>query len=173
MAMYNEEQLNSMPIERLEGVATDMAAQVDDNEMALTTAMSPEGEFSMARLNAVVDGMNAVVALMPDVEDYPTFEEDIEIFPGEFVEYFNMINTALRDAALDELEIDFMTVADDRDLARLAGELKSLAKNSEFKRHLKNAGGAAAPVEEEVIEEIPIEGEPMMEEVDTLFMDRM
>ena len=172
MATYSEEQLNSMPIERLEGVATDMAAQVDQNEMALTEAMAPEGEFSMARLNAVVDAMNDVVALMPDVEEYPTFEEDIDIFPPEFVDYFNMINTALRDAALNELEIDFMTAADDRDLAALAGALKSIAKNSEFKRHLKNAV-SAAPVEEEVIEEVPLEGEPMMEEVDTLFMDRM
>jgi hypothetical protein len=180
MAMYEEKTLETMPIERLEGVATDMAMQVDENEMGLKEAMVPEGEFTAVRLNAVVDAMNDIVTLMPDVEEYPVFEDDIEVFPTEFMDYFNIINTALTDAAMDELVIEVETVQDDQDLARVAGELGSIAKNGEFKRFLKNQyKGAAAPVEEEVIEEFPMveEGpigpEAPMEEMDTLFMERM
>jgi hypothetical protein len=173
MMAYEERDLETMPIERLEGVAMDMAGEVDQFDTALSEAIAPEGDFSMDRLNGVVDALNDVVELIPDADEYPVFEEDIEVFPMEFVNYFDMINMALNDAAMEDMVIELETIADDKDLARLTGQLKAIAKNGDFKRFMKNQYRGAAPVEEEVVEEVPMEMAPMEEDMDNLFMERM
>ncbi len=161
----------TMGTPELEGMAMDMAAQVDQNQETMTMARAPEGDFSLTRLNAVVDALNDVVDLFPDVEIYPSFQEEVDLFPDEFVTYLDIVSAAARDAGVDELDIAIEGISDDSDLTLLAGQLKSLAKNKDFQRFMKSEY-AAAP-EEVVEEEVIAPDEQPPEEVDTLFMERM
>ena len=127
-------------------------------------AISQAGGESYITGGAVRDG------LMPDVPEYPSFEEDITVFPGEFVDAIEMVNQVASDVGLDDMVIDITVIGDDKDLTAAAGQLKALASSREFKQMLKQMPGKtdlAAPVEE-----APPAG-PADEEMDNMMMMRM
>ena len=172
MARFTDAELDAMPTEELEGVALGMAEEVDATEDLMRESVSPEGDFSAAKLNAVVDALNSILEIMGGADPYPVFEDDIEVFPIEFVQQFEMVNAALTDAGMDDLIIDLTVVGDDKDLSLLAGQLASLAADKDFIRFLKQQA-PPAPTEEVVEVEETIETPEMTEDVDALMMQRM
>lgn len=161
----------NIPTEELEGMAMGMAGEVDAARENAAMARAPEGDFSLTRLNALVDAFNDVAELFPDMPMYPSFSEETDIFPSEFVTAIDAVNAAATDAMLDEMVIDVMAIADDKDLAKAAGQLKSLAKNKDFQRFLKQEYTSPDVVEEEMVE--PVAAEEGVEAADDLFMSRM
>jgi len=175
MARFTDEDMDAMSTEELEGAAVEGAAELEADESAVLEATAPEGDFSMRALNAVVDALNEINGLM-GAPEYPTFEEDIELFPTEFMDNLNMVNQALTDAGMDEMSIDLMTMGDDKDLTLLAGELASLASDKDFVRFMRQQereAPAPAPEEEVVEVDETIETPGMTEDIDALMMQRM
>jgi hypothetical protein len=169
MARFTDEEMEAMPTEELEGVAMGMAEEVDATEDLMRESVAPEGDFSAAKLNAVVDALNDVLELM-GAPEYPTFEEDIEVFPIEFVQQLEMINAALTDAGMDDLALVMAEISDDKDLTLLAGQIASLAGNKDFMRFLKQQTPAAPPEETVEVEETI---ETPEGDTDALMMQRM
>ena len=151
-------------------IPTDLMAQASaigaqDELIEAEAMMLPEGKFSAGALNRLVNELNGVLELFG--ESYPEFEEDITIFPQEFVQSLNMVGAAAVDAGVD-FEIVFEDIADDRDLAMLAGQLRTLAKDRAFQRFLQES---TLVEEEPVVEEEVVVEEPIVE--DEFFAGRM
>ena len=152
-------------------------ADVGAKEDEANAAMAPVGDFSKAALNSLVKAHNKVTALFEGTETYPEFEDDQETFPGEFVRELMMISQAVDDAIAaglleGDMAIDLDGVAEDRDLAMLAGRLDQIAKSKDFKRLLKEQPGPEEEgPKEEPAEEVP-EG-PTDEDLDALMSSRL
>jgi len=165
---FTREELEQLPDSELSAIQGGLQEEVAMQEEAMRVL--PEGEFSAPKLNNLVDALNEVIVLMPDVQEYPSFEEDITVFPGEFVDAIEMVNQIATDVGLDDMIVDVTVIGDDTDLAQAAGQLKSLAKSREFKQFLKNL-----PVEKtDLAEPAPTEPPPPTEgEMDEMMMMRM
>ena len=165
---FTREELEQMPDSELNAIEGGLEEEVVMQEEGMRAL--PEGEFSAPKLNNLVDALNEVIVLMPDVPEYPSFEEDIGVFPGEFVDAIEMVNQVASDVGLDDMMVDVTVIGDDTDLAQAAGQLKSLAKSREFKQFLKNL-----PVEKtDLAEPMPTEPPPPSEgEMDEMMMMRM
>ena len=151
-------------------IPTDLMAQASaigaQDELIEAEAMIlPEGKFSVGALNRLVKELNGVLELFG--ESYPEFEEDITIFPQEFVQSLNMVGAAAADAGV-EFEIVFEDIADDRDLAMVAGQLRKLAKDKTLQKFLQES---TLVEEEPVVEEEVVVEEPIVE--DEFFAGRM
>ena len=80
-----------------------------------------------------------------------------------------MVGAAAADAGVD-FEIVFEDIADDRDLAMLAGQLRTLAKDRAFQRFLQES----TMVEEEpVVEEEVVVEEEIPTDMNAMFAGRM
>ena len=153
-------------------IPTDLMAQASaigaqDELIEAEAMMLPEGKFSAGALNRLVNELNGVLELFG--ESYPEFEEDITIFPQEFVQSLNMVGAAAADAGV-EFEIVFEDIADDRDLAMLAGQLRTLAKDRAFQRFLQES---TLVEEEPVVEEEVVVEEEIPTDMDAMFAGRM
>lgn len=69
-------------------------------------------------------------------QSYPEFEEDITVFPEDFVRMLDMVASAASDAGVD-FELDMQSITDDRSLMMVAGQLRNLAKDKTFKSSWK------------------------------------
>jgi len=153
-------------------IPTDLMAQASaigaQEEMIEEVAiMQPQGKFSSGALNRLVKELNGVLQLFG--ETYPEFEEDITIFPQEFVQSLNMVSAAAADAGV-EFEINMEEITDDRDLAIVAGQLRKLAKDKTLQKFLQES----TMVEEEPVVEEEVVEEPVMEaDIDAMFAGRM
>tara|TARA_R110000824_G_scaffold62094_5_gene164658 strand:- start:22122 stop:22619 length:498 start_codon:yes stop_codon:yes gene_type:complete len=161
----------NIPTEELEGMAMGMAGEVDAARENTAMARAPEGDFSLGRLNTLVDAFNDVAELFPDMPMYPSFSEEVDMFPAEFVTAIDAVNAAATDAMMDDMVIEVMDITDDQDLARAAGQLKALAKDKDFQRFLKQEYTSPDVVEEEMV--APAAPEEGGEVADDLFMSRM
>lgn len=171
-----------MSVESLDAMRDEAMTMADEVDMAkdkTLTEMAPRGDFSMSALNKVVDALNAVLpAFGPTAEEYPSFADDEEELPPEFVNQLMMVATAAADAdMMDTLAMgDVMEVSDDRDLQLLAGKLRTLSESRDFKQFLKQPMDGEAPMAVEVevtnVEE-PMGGDEMEVEEDDLLMRRM
>lgn len=153
-------------------IPTDLLAQAQEvgaeqDVLREATMVVPEGKFTKNALNRLVKELNAVLELFQ--QSYPEFEEDITIFPEEFVTSLDMVATAAADAGVD-FELDMQSIRDDRDLAMVAGQLRNLAKDKTFKKFLES--NTIMGDEEVVEEEVAVE-EPMPEDMDAMFAGRM
>ena len=99
----------------------------------------------------------------------PVFEEDITVFPQEFVQSLSMVNAAAGDAGV-EFEIVFEEISDDRDLAMLAGQLRKLSKDKTFQKFLQES---TMVKEEPVVEEEVAVEEEVPADIDAMFAGRM
>tara|TARA_R100000700_G_C3162851_1_gene138545 strand:+ start:531 stop:998 length:468 start_codon:yes stop_codon:yes gene_type:complete len=153
-------------------IPTDLMAQASaigaqEEMIEEAVLMQPQGKFSAGALNRLVKELNVVLEMFG--ETYPEFEEDITIFPQEFVQSLNMVVAAADDAGV-EFEIDMEEITDDRDLAMVAGQLRKLAKDKTLQKFLQEN----TMVEEEIVEEETVEEEPVMEvDINEMFAGRM
>jgi hypothetical protein len=113
------------------------ARQMDDIEEEAYGAAAPQGDFSVGGLNALVDGINAVLPAF-GLPDYERFAEGMTSLPPKFVKLLTMVNAAAAAAGLDDMTIDLATVTDDKSLKMAAGKLRALSGNSSFKRFLRS-----------------------------------
>lgn len=123
------------------------ARQLDDIEEEAYGAAAPQGDFSVGGLNALVDGINAVLPAF-GLPDYERFAEGMTALPPKFVKLLTMVNEAAAAAGLDDMTIDFSTMTDDKSLKMAAGVLRALAGNASFKRFLRSE--RPAPPEKEM-----------------------
>ena len=161
-------------------IPQDIQADIDDvatqKEMMVTDAMMemvPRGQFGAEALNRLVDEVNKLLPKM-GMPLYPTFSEDITVFPPEFVDVLMGIADVASQAGIEE-PFDLSAVESDRDLAMLAGQVSQLAEDQMLLDFIAGAD------QEEEVEEEPVAEEPMMEETpegpvetdDELFLRRM
>jgi hypothetical protein len=154
-------------------IPQDIAAEADALGAALDTEMNqaiaeaaPQGNFSARALNAVVRELNALLPLF-GAPAYPEFTEDQTVFPPEFVEQLMMVAGAAGQAGVT-FDMDLAMVEDDRDLAMLAGLLKTLGAEEAFIAFLQQ------PIEEEVVAEETVAVAPTDEITEEdLFVERM
>ena len=143
-----------------------VGAEQDAMMQQMQQQITPQGKFSQNALNRLVKELNVVLELFG--QSYPEFEEDITIFPEEFVSSLTMVKSAADDAGVD-FEITLEEISDDRDLAMVAGQLRKLGKDKTFKRFLE--ANTLMP-EEEVEEEGVITEEPNEVDIDEYFARR-
>ena len=152
------------------------AEQVADEQEAITTDVimdaAPTGQFSADALNRLVEEVNKLLPQM-GLPLYPTFTEDITVFPPEFVDVLIGLAGAA-DAAGVETLIELDGVESDRELAVLAGAISTLAEDEIFLQFLANNMGTEEEVVEEAVMEEPLPGggEEVIED-EELFMQRM
>jgi len=145
-------------------------------EEGLLMEIAPKGSFSKGALNSLVKAHNKVSSLF-GLPTYPSFAEDIKVFPARFVRELQMIIKAVDDAISEDVLDSSMAltldrIKGDRDLAALAGRLDLVSRQKDFKKWLESD----QPVAEVVEEEMPAEGmsEEMSEsDMDSLMMGRM
>ena len=124
------------------------ARELDDMEEEAYGTVAPQGDFSAGGLNALVDGINAVLPMF-GMPDYPRFSEGMTTLPPKFVKQLTMVNEAAMAAGLDDMAIDLAQIKDDRSLKMAAGKLRALAGKTEFRRFLRSErpeGPTAPPV---------------------------
>lgn len=151
--------------------------EMESDEEAIFQEMAPQGKFSKKAMNSLVKSANELLPSFGQEPTYPTFEEaTITQFPTDFVRVLAMFQGAVNaavDAEMVDAEYDFMMedLTDDRAVMMLAGKLKQLARQRDFKAFLKNppmeeeAPGAPQPDNEM--------NEPSPEDINALFAKRM
>jgi hypothetical protein len=151
-----------------------LAGQEEMMNVANLAEAAPTGQFSAAALNRLVEEVNKLLPQM-GMPAYPTFEADITVFPPEFVDVLIGIAGAAESAGV-EAAIDLDAIEADRDLAMLAGSIRTLAEDEAFLAYIANNLGAEEEVmEEEAVmteEPLPGGGEEVIED-EELFMQRM
>ena len=151
-------------------IPTDLMIEAQEidaiDEQIAQEIILPEGKFTKGALNRLVKELNVVLGYFQD--SYPEFEEDITIFPEEFVVKLQMVGAAAADAGVD-FDFNPAEIGDDRDLAILSGRLKKLGKEKTFKKFLED--NTLVP-EEEVVEETVVEEEAPVD-VEAIFAGRM
>ena len=105
---------------------------------------------------------------------YPTFSEDITVFPPEFVDALMGIADVASQAGIEE-PFDLSAVESDRDLAMLAGQVAQLAENQMLLDFIAGVDQEEEVEEEPVAEEVTMEETPEgpVETDDELFLRRM
>lgn len=159
-----------------EMLEAEISASEQDEEVAFAQ-MAPRGRFSAKALNNLVKAANRLLPKFGQTPDYPSFQEDITEFPTDFVRVLAMFQGATDDAVEqgivdDEFGFDFENITSDANLMVLAGKINKLASDKQYDRYLRSQ-----PTEEETEEgvtedEITTEDMPL-EDVETLFMERM
>ena len=135
--MSVEIEVEKGPMEPEEEALMGAAKEMDDMEEEAYGAAAPQGDFSAGGLNALVDGLNAVLPLF-DMPDYERFSEGMTTLPPKFMKQLTMVNEAATAAGLDDMTIDFAAITDDKSLKMAAGKLRALAGNTSFKRFLRS-----------------------------------
>jgi len=122
---------------------------MDDSEEEVYTMASPDtSAVTPAGLNAIVDALNAVLPLFGVTEEYPKFSVSVPSLPPAFMKQLTMVSEAAKGAGLDEMELDFSKIVDDRAAKMAAGLLRALAGSQAFKRFLRSERpGGPAPME--------------------------
>ncbi len=131
---------------------------MDDSEEDVYTMASPDtSAVSVAGLNTIVDALNAVLPLFDVKEMYPKFSVGVPSLPPAFMKQLTMVSEAAKGAGLDEMELDFSKIVDDRAAKMAAGLLRALAGSQAFKRFLRSERpGGPAPMEAPAMKPMPM-----------------
>ena len=177
MAMNKEEMkmlgMSGEPQELDLSIEIGKAEEIDED---MYNQLAPRGKFSKKALNNLVTAANRLLPLFEQTPDYPMFEEDIQVFPNEFVRVIGMfqaaVNYAVDSGDLDEeMDFELEDITDDRSIMLLAGKITKLAQDREFKKFLQNPPPEfEEETEEEMEEEVSM---PSSDEMDKMFMSRM
>lgn len=128
----------------MEAMATgpEQLTQLADEADSMEEQMMPrlEGEFSLNRINRVVEAMNRVVKLFK-APPYPTFESLPEVYPPEFAKYLMMIASAVEMSGMEDYMFDISDIKTDEDLLDLAGKLDAIASDKTMKAFLNKPLG--------------------------------
>jgi hypothetical protein len=143
MAQENELDMQ-MAMAPSEGEIADLETKVMDEAQKLQQSeddfLAIEGDFSKRMLNRVVEALNRVNQIF-QAPEYPTFDADLEKLPPEFGRNLEMVNSALRDAGMEEKTFDLASVENDKDLRDIAAKLDSAASDKVFKSFLAKPMG--------------------------------
>lgn len=153
-----------------------MEEAVDEDE-AVFAELAPQGPFTKKAVNALVKSTNELLPLFGQEPTYPDFEGDVEGLPTDFVRVLAMFQGAVNaavDAEMVDEEFDFMLedLTDDRALLMLAGKLKNLSKQRDFKTFLKNPPMEEMDEEEAMVVDNEM-NEPAPQDIDALFAMRV
>ena len=153
-------------------------AAAEQEEEVTFAQMAPKGRFSAKALNNLVKATNRLLPKFGQTPDYPSFGQDITEFPTDFVRVLAMFQGATDDAVEqgivdDEFAFDFEDITSDANLMVLAGKINKLASDKQYDRYLRSQPTDEPEEGEEMVDdEITTEDMPM-EDVETLFMERM
>lgn len=154
-----------------------IGAAEQEDEVAFAE-MAPRGRFSAKALNNLVKAANRLLPKFGQTPDYPEFSGNMTQLPTDFVRVLAMFQGATDDAVEkgivdDEFAFDFENISDDANLMVLAGKINKLATDKQYDRYLRSQPTEDEETEEGMIEdEITTEDMPV-EDVETLFMERM
>ena len=150
-------------------MAEAQAVGAEQDVLREATMITPQGKFSKNALNRLVKELNVVLEMFE--QSYPEFEEDITVFPEDFVRMLDMVASAASDAGVD-FELDMQSIVDDWSLMMVAGQLRKLSKDKTFKKFLESNSimGEDEP-EAEVVVEQEVVATP--QDMDAMFAGRM
>ena len=115
-----------------------------DEADAMTDEMMPKlsGDFSLNRVNRVVEALNRVVKLFK-APPYPKFESLPESgeYPPEFSKYLMMVSSAVEMSGMEEYDFSISEIKSDEDLLDLAGKLDAIASDKTMKAFLNKPLG--------------------------------
>ena len=121
----------------------DLQKLADDAD-AITEEVMPviEGDFSLNRVNRVVQSLNRVVKLF-QAPPYPEFDAVPEggIYPPEFSKYLLMVSAAVDQSGMEEYAFSIPEIKSDADLLDLAGKLDAVASDKTMKAFLNKPQG--------------------------------
>ena len=131
-----EVEMEAMAIEpeRLMELA-DRADMVEESAMPQIS-----GDFSLDRVNKVVDSLNRVNKLF-QAPMYPKFDAVPDPFPPEFIKNLQMVDSAVMSSGMDEYEFSLEEISDNEDLKVLSGKLDAMASDKAFKAFLNKPLG--------------------------------
>lgn len=141
MPGHTDDKIRAVEMETMEVTPDrlmDLAAEADEREMEMMPTIS--GDFSLDRVNKVVDSLNRVNKVFK-APMYPKFEKAPDPFPPEFIKNLEMVDAAIMSAELDEYKFDLSAIQDDEDLKSLAGKLDAAASDKSFKAFLNKPLG--------------------------------
>jgi len=151
-----------------------MGRQMDFEQDSMLSIDLPEGKFSGQMLKTLIDSLNQFTSML-EMDQIAISPTDTTTIPLDLVKILMAITLAAEDAGMG-IDVDLNEVVADRDLAKIAGQLNTLAKNEEFRAFLSESIGDDMimddeEVEEEVVmeDEIPVE----MDEMEDTFARRL
>ena len=158
----------------------DLADKADEAEATLEIEI--RGDFSLNRINKLVDSLNRVNKIFK-APMYPKFEKAPEVFPPEFVKNIEMVQAAVMSSGLDEYDFSLGDIKDDESLKMLAGKFDAMASDKSFRAFLNKPLGmgefqadADVPSVKTMATQDAIQSTPKAEGGDAeldLFMSRM
>ena len=155
----------------------EIGAAEQEEEVAFAQ-MAPKGRFSAKALNNLVKATNRLLPKFGQTPDYPAFGQDITEFPTDFVRVLAMFQGATDEAVErglvdDEFAFDFEDITSDGNLMILAGKINKLASDKQYDRFLKSQPVDELEEGEEMVDDETTTEDMPIEDVDTLFMERM
>ena len=161
--------------EEMLGAEIDAAEQEEEVAFA---EMAPRGRFSSKALNNLVKATNRLLPKFGQTPDYPTFDENITQFPTDFVRVLAMFQGATDDAVEqgivdNEFAFDFENITSDANLMVLAGKINKLASDKQYDRYLRSQPTDELEEGEEMVDDEITTKDMPMQDVETLFMERM
>ena len=116
----------------------DLADEADEAEMQAMPVI--EGDFSLARINGVVNALNRVNKMF-QAPEYPQFESAPKVLPPEFVKNLLMVDAAVDASGMDEYSLQLDELADDEAMKMVQGKLDAMASDKSFKAFLNKPLG--------------------------------
>lgn len=159
-----------------EMLAEQLGAAEQEEEVAFAQ-MAPKGRFSAKALNNLVKATNRLLPKFEQTPDYPEFSGELTQLPTDFVRVLAMFQGATDEAVErgivdDEFAFDFEDITSDANLMILAGKINKLATDKQYDRFLRSQPTQEGEEEDMMEDETTTEDMPI-EDVDTLFMERM
>jgi len=135
------EEMREMEMEAMAVEPERLMELADKADMAEEDSMPKiEGDFSLNRINKLVDSMNRVNKLF-QAPMYPKFDAAPNPLPPEFIRNLQMIDSAVMSSGMDEYEYSLEDVKDDQDIIELAGKMDAMASDKSFKAFLNKPLG--------------------------------
>lgn len=165
-----------MPAEQLKQKLEELNTEAEQMEGELSESLAPDVEFSVRRLNQLIESINTLMPFfqepeLPMVEGSGKVEMPIEVFDA-----LQMIFGAAEDAGIGSLD-DIAEIGDDRALSLIDSKVSGLAQNGEFRSFLRQPPQQMEK-KPEAMEEAPEQPEEMEgaldeDEMNKLFMQRI
>ena len=133
-----------------------IGAGMDQAQQQGMQILTPQGNFSMRALNAVVEAVNELMPMMGEMSPMPEYSQDMTSLPQELMNALMAIMSVAEQAG-SAIDMELSAIESDNDLAKLAALLKRLVNDQKLKDFLTKD----EPVEVE--EEVTMESAPASE----------
>lgn len=160
-----------------EMIMAEVNAAEQEEEVAFAQ-MAPKGRFSAKALNNLVKATNRLLPKFGQTPDYPQFSGELTEIPTDLVRVLAMFQGATDEAVErgivdDEFAFDFEQITSDGNLMILAGKINKLATDKQYDRFLKSQPVDEPEEGEEMVDDETTTEDMPLEDVDSLFMERM